>query len=343
MDLWVNMKFMKASPLVARADSRPAVTLLDTDQRVFMMPCSVHSVDNPRETLLALCVPQRERLALTFKLHHPVRRVLVGKCDQPFQCIGDEITVYLTTGDQDCLTGAEVIGYITQPGLQLYVNLPDPLRAAGAYAGGLPEEATRVTLAMEFALRKAALALGLDRTVGLSKLGPLNIMGFDTNNPHGHTDAPPHVHIHPAGTRYGAPIPHYYYGDDGRLDRNKVGWRKVKGSERFLGRGETFEHRAPGGTLLYATQITNEGGLKITAPSGEHAIATPIGKGNPEVQLDLNGALHVFTTRMCFDTGILSVSEDGALTQYKFDIDTGRYLGPVEAQALTTDTAKALS
>lgn len=328
MDLWVNVKFMKAVVDPDRAASRPAVRLLADDPRVFVMPCPTDTVDNPRETILALCVPRRSNLVVRFTMATPVRRVLVEGRDVPFQIAGDELTVLLPARDTDARANAELHGFISRPGIQIRVELPDPLRAAGAYADGpFPEREVRVTLAMQFALLEACLAMGLDRSVGLTPLGPISIMGFDTNNPQGHTDAPPHCHIHPHGPRYFAPITHYYYGPDGRLARNKLGHRAIKGQGRILTRGETFAHRDLSGGFMYATTITEDGGLRITGPSGASAEVTPTGGDSTDVTLSLAGRNRTFSAQMCLDSGHLSVHRDGEIEVHEFDVDTGQYLG----------------
>lgn len=332
MDLWVNIKFMKSVVESGAAAARPAVSLIPEDARVFTLPCPVNTVNNARESIVALCIPRRYNLELTFDMHLPVRRVLVSNEDMPFKIAGDRLSIFLPGQEKDAVHTAELHGFITRPGLQIRIELPDPLRGTGDYAGpAFPERDVRRTLAMQFALHKAALILGIDRTYAQSPLGPVSIMGFDTNNPHGHSDCPPHVHIHPFGTRYLAPITHYYYGSDGRLEQNKIGLRSVKGHKRILGRGEVFEHVDLHGNRTYATRITENGGLELISASGQHkAVVLPEGGDCSDVLLECDGRTERFRAGMSMDDGILTVDTDGTRQYFRFDIDTGKYLGTVD-------------
>lgn len=335
MDLWVDMKFMKADVVGSGDTSRPAVRLDTADKRVFAMDCPVHGVDNPRETIIPLCVPRGANLVLDFDLLAPVRRVLVSAHDVPFSVRGDRLTVYLPAQQADVRDTAQLHGYIAQPGIQIRVELPDPLRAAGDYAGRpFPDRETRMTLAMQFALLQAALAVGVDHSAGLGPLGPVTIMGFDTNNPGGHTDFPPHVHIHPFGTRYNAPITHYYYGADGRLDFNMVDRRLVEGHRKKLGRGERFEHLSLDGQVMYATEITEQGGLRMIGQQGSVATVTPVGGESTEVILSAQGRSSTYRAHMDVENGVLTVDVDGKIQQHRFDMDTGVYMGVAPGSAM---------
>ncbi len=85
-------------------------------------------------------------------------------------------------------------------------------RRAGKYATGeFPAVQRASALNLEFGLREALRDLKLDREVDSRGLGKIHLMGFDTNNPLGHVEYPPHIHLilrwpHFAGSQ----APHFY-------------------------------------------------------------------------------------------------------------------------------------
>jgi len=82
------------------------------------------------------------------------------------------------------------------PGIVLRIEHAFPDRRAGKYAtGDFPIVQRASALSIEFGLRGAVRSLKLDREVVDRGLGKIHLMGSDTNNPLGHEDYPPHIHM----------------------------------------------------------------------------------------------------------------------------------------------------
>lgn len=238
----------------------------------------LYNAENARETVIAIAVPRRRSLELRFSgLADAVRRVVLESGDIPFRRERGGIVVQLPPLTRDMETAAEVATHIVEPGMVLRFEHADPARCAGAYVTGrFPDTERRAANVLEFAQREVIRTLGLGEEAERRDLGRIQVVGFDTNTPHGHIDAPPHIHMHLRCTRNtGTQIGHYYLGTDGLLTYNQVGVKGIPGNGRRFERGETFTTIGPDGRGLYFHRITPEGWLEIGRPQGRSCLIRP--------------------------------------------------------------------
>ena len=266
-----------------------------------------------------------------------MRRVLLSGGEVPFRTRPDGVTVQLPPIATDAITAAEVATHIAEPGMVLRFEHADPARRAGAYATGpFPVLQRRAADTLEFAQREVVRRLGLGEEVERARLGRIQIMGFDTNAPHGHVDAPPHVHMHlrwPQDT--GTQIGHYYLGPDGLLTGNTVGVKGLDAPERRFGRDERFTTIGPNGRAVYSHRITPEGWLEIARPDGRSCLIRPDGVAGFQ-----SGALVACDgdapTRIAVNddpAGVLTVRTGPVVEVFRYDPDTGALLSPTTVPA----------
>ena len=145
--------------------------------------------------------------------------VIVEKNRIPFTRDGGAIRFDLPVAPRARSSTVEVQTSLEWPGIVLRIEHAFPERRAGKYASGeFPEIQRAAALNLEFGLREAIRDLKLDRDVASRGLGKIHLMGFDTNNPLGHEDYPPHIHLILRWPNFaGSQAPHYYLSDDGRL------------------------------------------------------------------------------------------------------------------------------
>lgn len=320
MDLRVTIKFLKRDPA-----PEPVVDFTSTSE-VYRIDDPDFAVNNLRETILCLCVPRNRALDLVFGKLAPVRRVIIEQANHGFACHGSELALHLPALQANLETSACLHTIIEQPGIELRIEHADPLRRAGKYAQGVfPIRQHRAAVTLQFAMLQAVVQLGLDQTAGCGPFGPIWIMGFDTNNPAGHIDWPPHVHMHMALPRFGAPIGHYYFDEACRLTHNICEPRAdATRSERF-GIGAPCRYQTPTAEPLYEITISEAGGLDIQAPNGRWARIMPIGSGFENAAIvQIGGTSWHCSTTVDLDTGLVRNIVDGQITDYRFDVDTGR-------------------
>ncbi|MDR6116279.1 MULTISPECIES: hypothetical protein [unclassified Sphingomonas] len=296
------------------------------------------NADNPRETVVALHVPRRRSLELAFDGPRlAVRRVLLSGGDVPFRSGPHGVVVQLPPVATDAITAAEVATHIVEPGMVLRFEHADPARRAGAYATGpFPDRQRRTANVLEFAQREVVRRLGLGEEAEREGLGRIQIMGFDTNAPHGHVDAPPHVHMHlrwPDDT--GTQIGHYYIGPDGLLTENIVGVKGLGTPERRFGRGDTFTSIAPDGRGLYSHRITARGWLEIARPGGRSCLIKPDGGAGFDAGAQVVCGDEPATRIAVTDDlrGVLTVVTGPVTEVFRYDPDTGALLSPAIAPA----------
>ncbi|OAN63947.1 hypothetical protein A7X12_19110 [Sphingomonas sp. TDK1] len=328
----IVLKFAKrGSPggPVARFDpaSCPACTPVSTP---------LFNADNPRETVVALRVPRRRTLELGFTgPKGAVRRVILSGGDIPFRPVAGGVLVQLPPVASDAITAAEVATHIVEPGMVLRFEHADPARRAGAYATGVfPDLQRRAADTLEFAQREVVRRLGLGEEVERLGLGRIQIMGFDTNAPHGHSDAPPHIHMHlrwPSDT--GTQIGHFYIGPDGLLSHNIVGVKNGDGSVRRYGRGEVFTTIGPDGRAVYSHRITPEGWLEIGRPGAAPCRIRPDGSAGFQTGGRVDCPDGSSTRIAVADdlAGTLTVVSGGVTELFRYDPDTGALLSPAAA------------
>lgn len=227
---------------------------------------------NARESVIQLRVPRERFLELAFAAPEAdAARAFVNNQELALQRSGGRITLDLPPLAEDAVWAGAFATEIVEPGVTLRFEHGDPVRRSGAYATGeFPQVERRAADNLTFAQREAIRQLGLGDYVAREKIGQIMLMGFDTNFPAAHTDAPPHVHMHLrwAGN-IGTQISHFYIAPDGLLTVNKVGIRGLDAPGRTLGRGEAYTTIDRFGRPVYTHKITAEGALAITGPDGK--------------------------------------------------------------------------
>ena len=292
------------------------------------------NADNPRETVVALTVPRMRTLQLGFDGGGAnIRRVLLESGEVAFRREGARILVDLPPLRASAITAGEVATHIVEPGLVLRFEHADPARRAGAYATGpFPDVQRAAANVLEFAQREVVRETGLGDEVERRGLGTIQIMGFDTNAPHGHLDAPPHMHMHlrwpgDAGTQIG----HYYIGPDGLLTHNLVGIKGLNAPDRRFDRGQAFTTIGPDGRPVYTHQITEQGWLELGRAGAPPCLIRPAGSrgfadgavircpGRDEVRLTVQDDL---------TAGVLTVTTGPVVETFRYAPDSGVLLSP---------------
>jgi hypothetical protein len=195
--------------------------------------------------------------------------------DVPMRAEGGRLTLDLPPLTQDAVESGEIATHIAGPGYVLRFEHADPARAAGAYAKIFPALQRQAANALE-----AVIELGLGEQEQREEWGVIEIMGFDTNDPHGHLDAPSHVHMHLRWPyNVGTQIGHFYISETGRLSVNHVGITGYHLPSRTFGPGEPFTTLSPKGVTAYTQTITTDGGLRLAAVEGRACQISPIGVG----------------------------------------------------------------
>ncbi|MCG4260910.1 hypothetical protein K6W36_09975 [Acetobacter senegalensis] len=147
---------------------------------------------NRKETIVALQVPRERNLELSFTAAPGLfGQVVLQAQSIPVTVVGNHLWIALPPLTQDTVEAGEYATNIVGQGMVLRFEHADPDRRFGAYSKVLPEKQRMAANNLEFALREAVLELGLGRQALETRVGIIEIMGFDTNDPHGHRDAPP--------------------------------------------------------------------------------------------------------------------------------------------------------
>jgi hypothetical protein len=153
-----------------------------------------------------------------------VRAVIVEKNSIPFAQHGNSVEFDLPVDPRERSSTLELQTNLEWPGLTVRIEHAYKDRRAGTYAkGAWPATERQAALNLEFGLREAIRSLGLDQEVYTQGLGTIHLMGFDTNDPLGHEDSPPHIHIilrwpHFAGSQ----APHLYLTSVGLIHGDVV-------------------------------------------------------------------------------------------------------------------------
>ncbi|WP_207893462.1 hypothetical protein [Sphingomonas sp. PP-CE-1G-424] len=292
------------------------------------------NADNDRETVIALWIPRMRTLELGFDHGAAnVRRVILEGGDVPFNREGNRLTVAMPPVAAEAVTAAEVATHIVEPGMVLRFEHADPARRAGVYAQGLfPAVQRAAANALEFAQREVVRELGLGEWVERNHLGRIQIMGFDTNAPHDHRDAPPHIHMHlrwPDNT--GTQIGHYYIGEDGLLSHNVVGVKGSGAPQHRFGRGQPFTTVAPDGRAIYTHRITPEGWLELGRAGAAPCVIRPSGNGGFAAGASVacpGMAPRRIAVADDLAAGVLTVDTDTVREVFRYDRDTGALLSP---------------
>ncbi|MHB8502474.1 MAG: hypothetical protein ACYDHE_16205 [Candidatus Acidiferrales bacterium] len=198
-----------------------------------------------------------------------IRAVIVEKNSIAFSQDGRFVDFELPVDPRERSSTLELQTNLEWPGLTVRIEHAYIDRRAGPYAKDpWPATERQAALNLEFGLREAIRFLGLDREVYAQQLGTIHLMGFDTNDPLGHEDYPPHIHIilrwpHFAGSQ----APHLYLTSSGLLRGNVV---TVDGlpdiSSTTVSDGTAFPAIDYMGQEAYQTTVERDGTLLIERP-----------------------------------------------------------------------------
>ncbi len=295
---------------------------------------------NSRVIILAMRVPVSHRLPLSvdvFRQH--IRRVLLEGVDLPFTTTAGLLHFTVPAEPVNRVNSGEFQTHILWPGIDLRLEHGDPGRRAGKYADG-PWPALQLKAAhnLEFAQLYALRILGLDTYVIDQNVGTIDLMGFDTNFPHGHDDYPPHMHMilwWPTVTGAGSLIGHYYISPQGLLTHNEVIPLRVLGLiATSIPPGVPYTDTDDTGQPVYTHTITTTGALTLSRPGGGTCSIDPSGDA-------LHGGFGSGASVHCqgFAATTVQVSDDVAhgvlrvvnttnalshTNTYTYDTDTGR-------------------
>lgn len=331
-DVRVVIKFVKAEGVTGPAATFDPASCLTC----VLVQDPAYARENPHETLIDLRVPFRRTLDLEFDVPvAAVRRVVLETGDIAFTQAGRRLTVHLPPLVGDAVNAGEFHTHIVEPGMVVRFEHDDPGRRAGAYAevyGDFVER--RAADVLTFAQREVVRHLGIGQAVEREGLGKILIMGFDTNFPHGHTDAPAHMHMHMrwpdnAGTQ----ISHYYIDGRGLLVRNEVGIQLLKAPQRVFGPGETFTTIDRRGRPAYSHRITAEGWLELADSLGRICLIKPAETGfdSGAVVSCPDTPDRTITVRDDLEAGVLTVRYGQILEVYRYDTDTGALISPLSS------------
>ncbi len=289
---------------------------------------------NSQETVAQLSVPRNRLLTLAFEIDaRDAERAFVNRTSLPVTHDGRRVQIELPPLAEDAIWAPAYATEIEEAGMTLRFEHADPVRRAGAYASGaFPLTERRAADNLTFALREAIRRLGLGTYVEREKIGRIMVMGFDTNFPAGHTDAPAHVHMHLRWpNNVGTQIGHFYLNPQGLLTHNEGGVRALRVGSRRFEPGQKFDTIDRFGRVAFSHTITPAGSLEVAGPDGRACALTPIGTGfHTGVALACGAAGSttvvvaddIATGNAIIDTGVLR-------ERLRYDVATGELLTPV--------------
>jgi hypothetical protein len=253
------------------------------------MSCEVvhdnaYAKQDAREIIVAMRVPPSTQLPLTIKVEpSAIRRVLIEGSDLAFNSGATGLSITLPAQAEDRVNSGEFQTHIYWPGIDLRFEHADSERRSGKYADGRWPTVERQAVAnLEFAQREAVRMLGLDSYVASHNIGTIDLMGFDTNDPHGHEDWPPHMHMilwWPTVKGTGSLVAHYYVSPKGLLTHTIVGPIGAIGVQAEFPMGSTFIDTDINGDKVYSHTITSNGRLRLGRAEGSECLIRPAGSG----------------------------------------------------------------
>lgn len=327
----VTVELMKAAS--AAKSMQVAVDFPQSCSGCELVHDDAYEKQNSRQVVLAMRVPRSTELRLA--IHVPpssIRRVLIEGSDLEFSSLADELSFTLPAQEEDRVNSGEFQTHLLWPGIDLRFEHADPERRSGMYANGpWPDVERKAAANLEFAQREAIRMLGLDSIVASQNIGTIDLMGFDTNYPHGHKDWPPHMHMilwwpTPKGT--GSLVGHYYISPKGLLTDNIVGPIGAIGVQADFPIGKTFIDTDINGDGIYSHTITKEGWLRIGRVGGSECLIHPSGSGFQEgAAVECPGfAPRRVRAEDDIDKGILRVWINDSEETYRYDTDCGNLL-----------------
>lgn len=208
-----------------------------------------------------------------------VREVIVEKSRIHFVKSDTGISFDLPVAPRARSSTVELQTSLEWPGVVLRVEHAFPERRAGKYAAGnWPALERQAALNLEFGLREALRDLQLGRDVADRGLGKIHLMGFDTNNPLGHEDYPPDIHLilrwpHFAGSQ----APHFYITHEGLLSPGVI--VTIDGMPHITATHVPNNAWLPAvdylGAIAFETKVTVNGGLILRRSESQSCELTP--------------------------------------------------------------------
>ena len=304
---------------------------------------------NAWEIFFYLSVPTSEKTIPGIQVQSggiAIRAVIVEKNSIPFSQHGNSVEFDLPVDPRERSSTLELQTNLEWPGLTVRIEHAYKDRRAGTYAKGpWPATERQAALNLEFGLREAIRALGLDQEVYTQGLGTIHLMGFDTNDPLGHEDSPPHIHIilrwpHFAGSQ----APHLYLTSAGLIHGDVV---TVDGlpdiAKTTVPDGTAFPAMDYLGEETYQTTVERDGTLLIerpgTKPAACHLYPTQTAQSAPKigfaagvsVRCDGPAAIHVHALDNT-ELGELQVWVDSNAPEvYRYSSDTAVLISSVPA------------
>jgi len=292
---------------------------------------------NTREIIVAMRVPRSTALALHIQTDATAfRRILLETVDLSFERKPDGLHFTLPAQIADRPDSGEFQSHLYFPGVELRFEHADPERRAGDYLKGEFPSIQRAAAAnIEFGLLEAIRRLGLDHYVDDENLGRLFLMGFDTNDPHGHLDSPPHMHLALWLPNYhgtGSEIPHLYLTPDGLISHNLAGtYRGGMASPLDYGPGLPFQAMDDLGRPMFSLTITPQGWLTFTRFDGPQCSLNPIAHGfdsGVKVSCPDFPALSLRVEDDLQEGRIRESIDGGPTATFPYDRDSGLLLNP---------------
>jgi hypothetical protein len=291
--------------------------------------------ENPREIYFHLRVPADLPVIRHIRVTTSgttISSVIVEKTRIPFTISDGEVVFDLPVVPRPRSSTVEVQTSLESHGIVLRIEHAFPDRRAGKYATGVfPVVQRAAALNLEFGLREAIRYLKLDREVVDHALGKIHLMGFDTNNPLGHEDYPPHIHMilrwpHFAGSQ----APHFYISSQGLLLPNVGvtidGMPQIQTTQ--IGKGVWLAAIDYLGATLYETLVTAAGGITLRRPGGASCTLEPLEPGDrgfasgAAVHCGADAEYHVRATDD-IEHGEVRVSINAQPAEiYRYDVDT---------------------
>jgi hypothetical protein len=276
----VGVKLIKSDPRPGASPFRVQLPAGCTECSLVTDPA--YHGENPREIYFHVSVPSNRSVIPNIRVEVgevAIHDVIVEKNRIRFTAAGGVVTFDLPVVYRARSSTLEVQTSLEWPGIVLRIEHAFPERRGGKYATGeFPTVQRAAALNLEFALREAIRDLKLERDVADRRLGKIHLMGFDTNNPLGHEDYPPHIHMILRWPNFaGSQAPHYYIGAEGRLlpDISVTidGMPHITATQ--IGKGVWLPAIDYLSEALYETLITDDGGFTLRRPGGASCTLKP--------------------------------------------------------------------
>ncbi len=335
----VGVKLMKRDPGVQTQGIK--VQLPADCPQCELASGAIYQGENSREIFFYIRVPSDHGVIRKVAVQTggvAIRAVIVEKNRLPFSIEAGSAIFDVPVVPRQRSSTLEVQTTLSWPGIALRIEHAFEDRRAGKYATGTwPAVQAAAALNLEFGMREALRALHLDRDVVERGLGKIHLMGFDTNNPLGHEDFPPHFHVilrwpHFAGSQ----APHYYISDAGLLlPEVKV---SIDGMPHIADTDVPAGKALPSvdylGGVVFETLISPKGAMTIRRPGAGSCDLDPLNSGPTGFASGV--ALRCSTgerlqVRTIDDTakGEVRVHVDSREPEvYRYDIDTAVLLKP---------------